>query len=97
MQIKQKAKLKMVLPGELPERVYNKETKVWDKTGKMVNSYKYYFVTDSLVPETFIITSTKDFSASEGLVGDMLLSVTQKEFQGKIENRVSLDGFSVSK
>lgn len=82
--------LKMVMYElkEMPERIYNKETKVWDSTGK--TEQRYYYTFRDILGKTINFYGPEDLKSLEGKDCDVQVVLEQREFQGNKTIRVKM-------
>lgn len=90
------AKLVMWSKESMPERNYDREKREWVPTGKQVERTKYIF-RDSFGDQYNFIHGNEDYRNYEGKDCVLYLSFEQREFQGKVSNRVKLESVEVLK
>lgn len=93
-------KLKMVEIVQLPDQNYDKVKKEWVKNGLLKDYLKYTFISNDEFKQKYIFQKEKakgDYSNLEDKSVDLLVSFTQSDFQGKLQNRFTLDAILESK
>lgn len=73
---------------EMPDREYNKDSKMWIDTGKMIEKTLYTFRGNN--GNVIVLYGSNEFREYEGRDVKILVEINQREWQGKRNTRVKL-------